>query len=175
MNPTEYQIAAHRFATYPHSDAMEYLALGLAEEVGEVCGKLKRLKRGEQVLDSAIILELGDVCWYVSEICRHMGFDWGRIVAIEDAKTGGCRPLPIWVLYMDEAAATISAAMVTASVSEKPVYIGAMSSGIQETTGAIIGFCDAMGVTIDQVLDANIEKLQGRMAAGTICGSGDSR
>lgn len=77
MSPDEFQRLAHTTAIYPNERAPEYLALGLASEAGEVAGKIKKQirdgakwtgeKREEQ--RRAIIEELGDVLWYVAEIC----------------------------------------------------------------------------------------------------------
>lgn len=55
-----------------------YLGLGLCGEAGEVAEKLKRVIRdhGGGVDDEqrdAISKELGDVLWYISEICTHLG------------------------------------------------------------------------------------------------------
>ena len=55
-----------------------YPTLGLANEAGEVAGKVKKIFRdaGGRVSDSdreAIVLELGDVLWYLSELCTSWG------------------------------------------------------------------------------------------------------
>lgn len=84
MNVNRYQILAHRFADYPTGTVEEnkvdyiYPALGLAEEAGEVAGKFaKAVRDNNGVIDeerkTAIIKELGDVCWFVAELCSLLG------------------------------------------------------------------------------------------------------
>jgi NTP pyrophosphatase (non-canonical NTP hydrolase) len=55
-----------------------YPTLGLANEAGEVAGKVKKIfrDRGGVLTDAdreALTLELGDVLWYVSELCTQLG------------------------------------------------------------------------------------------------------
>jgi NTP pyrophosphatase (non-canonical NTP hydrolase) len=52
--------------------ALCYLALGLAGEAGEVANKVKKVYRDDAGTD-AIIDELGDVLWYLSETARELG------------------------------------------------------------------------------------------------------
>ena len=52
---------------------IEYLALGLASEAGEVCEKIKKIYRdkdGEMSSNDRLDIrkELGDVLWYISQI-----------------------------------------------------------------------------------------------------------
>lgn len=83
----EYQARAHETASYPYgtvgkesqSVAYIYPALGLAEEAGEVAGKFAKAVRDEDGAVSverkeAVKKELGDVCWFVAELCTVMGF-----------------------------------------------------------------------------------------------------
>lgn len=55
---------------------LAYTALGLAEEAGEVAGKVKRVFRGDFDLASAkqqIELELGDCLFYLARVARECG------------------------------------------------------------------------------------------------------
>jgi len=60
-------------AQYPKEVEMEYLMLGLANEVGEVLGKYKKYLRGDKMVrqdfEKALVDELGDVMWYFVRIC----------------------------------------------------------------------------------------------------------
>lgn len=79
MNANDYQQACRKFAIYPNERAVEYLALGIASEAGEVAGKIKKQIRdgkewtGEQRHDhrAAVLAEMGDVCFYLAELCTH--------------------------------------------------------------------------------------------------------
>lgn len=81
MTPNEYQLRASRLAIYPEERGIEYVALGLASEAGEVAGKVKKAIRdgknwtGEQREEhrQKVLDEASDVLWYLSELCRQYG------------------------------------------------------------------------------------------------------
>ena len=73
MQLNEYQKATNQFAIYPEDKAIEYLALGLVSEAGEVAGKVKKFIRDKTELDAlidSVAAEIGDVMWYISELCN---------------------------------------------------------------------------------------------------------
>lgn len=95
MNFSEYQQAAHKFATYGESGEM-YPALGLSEEAGEVNGKIAKFLRKNKMLPfkamgrkllkaqcdefrEAISKELGDTLWMLAEVATVYGLDLGTI------------------------------------------------------------------------------------------------
>ena len=80
MNINEYQLQAHGFADYakPVTQSADcgycYPVMGLTEEAGEVAGKFaKAVRDNNGFIDGerreAIIKELGDVTWFVAELC----------------------------------------------------------------------------------------------------------
>lgn len=83
MKFEEYEKNAVATAIYPTSGegtvvGLSYTALGLAGESGEVAEKIKKLIRdsNSQVTDefkAAIVKELGDVLWYVTNLAREVG------------------------------------------------------------------------------------------------------
>ena len=83
-----YQQAASRTAAVIATDhPIVYPTLGLANEAGEVAGKVKKIFRDRQgrITDAdreALALELGDVLWYLSEICTKLG------IRLEDVAAG---------------------------------------------------------------------------------------
>lgn len=89
MRLNKYQELAGQFAQYHHHD---YPFLALAEETGEVMGKLaKYVRKNNTTLNNAIyqaktpldeksevlyhdlVLELGDVAWQLQECCTALG------------------------------------------------------------------------------------------------------
>ena len=65
---------AETTAIYPKKVALEYLTLGLAAEVGELTGKVAKWYRKDSAYPhSAVVDELGDVLWFVSELARQHG------------------------------------------------------------------------------------------------------
>lgn len=72
------QAAARTGAVIATDHPIVYPTLGLANEAGEVAGKVKKIFRDRQgqITDAdreALALELGDVLWYLSEICTRLG------------------------------------------------------------------------------------------------------
>ena len=75
-----YQIEAKKTAIFPSNKALEYLSLGLVGEAGEVAEKVKKVIRDKGgVFDkeskNAIKKELGDVLWYLSNLCTEFNFN----------------------------------------------------------------------------------------------------
>ena len=58
-------------AQYPKEREMDYLMIGLANEVGELLGKYKKMIRGDEDKQSfdGWLGELGDIMWYLMRIC----------------------------------------------------------------------------------------------------------
>jgi NTP pyrophosphatase (non-canonical NTP hydrolase) len=67
-----YQDFAETTAIYPEDQALEYLTLGLCSEAGEVAGKIKKLLRDGTGDVQEIAHELGDVMWYVANLCSEL-------------------------------------------------------------------------------------------------------
>jgi NTP pyrophosphatase (non-canonical NTP hydrolase) len=83
MNMNEYQERAAKTAVYPKDKALEYLALGLVSEAGEVAGKVKKYLRGDDVtfgeLRNQLEAECGDVIWYLAQLNDLMGVPLGDV------------------------------------------------------------------------------------------------
>jgi NTP pyrophosphatase (non-canonical NTP hydrolase) len=73
-----YQIASRKTWSHIHTDhAIVYPTLGLTNEAGEVAGKIKKIfrDRGGVISDAdreALKYELGDVLWYLAQICTEL-------------------------------------------------------------------------------------------------------
>lgn len=85
----DYQIEARKTAIYPSIGGPEvYPALGLANESGEVLGKIKKAWRDgrrsarkgySQEELAGIKEELGDVLWYLAQLSTELGLDLGEL------------------------------------------------------------------------------------------------
>jgi NTP pyrophosphatase (non-canonical NTP hydrolase) len=79
MNFTDYQSKSRATAKYPVIGlGVVYPTLGLANEAGEVAGKIKKIFRdkGGVITDAdreALSSELGDVLWYLAQVCTELG------------------------------------------------------------------------------------------------------
>ena len=92
----DYQKIAHETADYPEGKIVDtkegvehyinyiYPALGLSEEAGEVAGKYaKAVRDNAGVIDDErkkeIVKELGDVLWFVSELCTSLNVSLAEV------------------------------------------------------------------------------------------------
>ena len=78
MNFSDYQLKSRATAQYPSiGHPVIYPTLGLANEAGEVAGKIKKVFRdkGGEISDEtreALKAELGDVLWYIAQVCTEL-------------------------------------------------------------------------------------------------------
>jgi len=86
MTAELYQHEATKTAIFPKEKALEYLALGLTSEAGEVAGKVKKLIRdgedveGFEMKKIAIASEVGDVLWYCALMAQEVGVPLNTIM-----------------------------------------------------------------------------------------------
>jgi len=79
ITPDLYENLAGQTAIFPEDKALEYLALGMTSEAGEVAGKVKKLIRdgedveGFEMKKLAIASEIGDVLWYCAMMAKEVG------------------------------------------------------------------------------------------------------
>jgi len=76
MQASEYQELTSVYAIYPEEHEFAYLTLGLAAEAGEVADKAAKYFRGDKPRPiEDLRKELGDVLWFVSQLCNRFGWD----------------------------------------------------------------------------------------------------
>ena len=73
MTADFYEARAGQTAIFPKEKALEYLALGLTSEAGEVAGKVKKLIRDGRGDKESIAYEVGDVLWYCAVLASELG------------------------------------------------------------------------------------------------------
>ncbi|MDC2975049.1 nucleoside triphosphate pyrophosphohydrolase family protein [Prochlorococcus sp. AH-736-K09] len=87
MDFKTYQKRARETAQYPNLGSNNiYPTLGLVGEAGEVAEKVKKVlrdKKGifDQDSKNAIKKELGDVLWYISNLCTELDFTLDEVAA----------------------------------------------------------------------------------------------
>lgn len=86
MDVNEYQLFTRTTAIYPREKAIEYLALGLVSEAGEVAGKIKKLIRDGSLNSEDMLSELGDVLWYVARLADELAFDLDVVIDYNEEK-----------------------------------------------------------------------------------------
>ena len=86
ITPDLYENLAGQTAIFPKDKALEYLALGMTSEAGEVAGKVKKLIRdgedveGFEMKKLAIASEIGDVLWYCAMMAKEVGVPLNEIM-----------------------------------------------------------------------------------------------
>lgn len=87
-----YQRESRKTWSLIHTDhPIVYPTLGLANEAGEVAGKVKKIFRDKQgeISDEdreALKQELGDVLWYLTQICTDLGISLEEVAEANIAK-----------------------------------------------------------------------------------------
>jgi len=87
---TFYQREAKKTAEYPGKNSLTgllYTALGLAGEAGEISNKIKKILRDDYLgitveRRAEIYQELGDLMWYISQMCEELNADLGTIITL---------------------------------------------------------------------------------------------
>lgn len=85
MDFKEYQTLARSTAIYPNiGNNFIYPTLGLCGESGEVAEKIKKIMRDDGSIVSEekkelLKKEIGDACWYISNLASELGLDLNDI------------------------------------------------------------------------------------------------
>lgn len=87
----DYQDEASATAIYSDDYRMSYPLLGLVSEVGELCGKVKKVLRDKSGLftcadHEAIGAEMGDVLWYLAALATDLDLSLATIAENNIAK-----------------------------------------------------------------------------------------
>ena len=89
MTGSEYQQLAARTIN-PALNGIQMLAngvMGLCGEAGEACDMVKKhLHQGHDLDRDALVKELGDVEWYVAELCTVLGVTMDEVLCINIEK-----------------------------------------------------------------------------------------
>lgn len=155
MTFEEYQAAAAVFAVYPKDREREYLSLGLISEVGELAGKLKKEIRDGVDLTEAILDEISDCLWYLSQIAR-----------VGDLRIG------------DDITPEVANGHTMIQVVAEITYSSLRCWDCDHAGNALdylAAICEWRNTTLEAVCERNIAKLQDRKNRDVIKGSGDTR
>jgi NTP pyrophosphatase (non-canonical NTP hydrolase) len=76
---SKYQGETGKTAVYPEETPLQYLALGITGEAGEIADKIKKKKRDGELDKEDLSKEIGDVLWYLSQLASQLNRDLGEI------------------------------------------------------------------------------------------------
>lgn len=174
----EYQRRASRTMANNEGDEnlrLSVWALGLAGEATEVLGHILQVDPS-----STLTKELGDVCWYVAALCTHFDISLGDVVGHKDFPSfltevfdGPHRPY-----------AHLKMIVVCGGVADyiKKVIghghlldVTPLREDLKEVMACIAEVAEAHDLRLEDVLDANIQKLEKRYKDGFSTEASQSR
>lgn len=79
MDFNEYQGKTSETAIYPEETPLQYLALGITGEAGEIADKVKKKERDGNWDEEDLTNEIGDVIWYLAQLADQLDKDLGDI------------------------------------------------------------------------------------------------
>jgi NTP pyrophosphatase (non-canonical NTP hydrolase) len=187
----QYQQEAVYTKLYPEDKCLEYCALGLIGETGELLGKtIDAQVPGSQITVLDINKEIGDVFWYIVAMAEDLDSEAQKIEAgprsgivyLEQRRTSHKI-----LTYKNTAAPLSIALMEFAEICEKvkkllrkdkPFTIELYHFIIEKLGNGLTSLLDVMEIynlTFEQIAKANIEKLASRADRGVLQGDGDNR
>jgi NTP pyrophosphatase (non-canonical NTP hydrolase) len=174
MKLSEYQNAALTTAQ-PRAFSLDYLVPMIVGETGELFGqKAKARWHGWSAdkLQVELVSEYGDICWGTALLLHTKNVDNVMYDAESVANTGRTRwgnPRDAWQILLMRA----NYLHMWYSEDETHSYIRGEA---QQMWLALEHHCETVtGMPFEVVLKANLTKLAGRVARGTLVGSGDHR
>lgn len=69
-----------------NNDLMLHAALGACSEAGEVAGLLQKVYQGHPLNDMHLAKEIGDLLWFVAELCTAIGYSMNDIANVNIEK-----------------------------------------------------------------------------------------
>lgn len=178
MNLHDYQGAINDFARYPEVHSARYTALGLFGEAGEIANQVKKIWRdddGVLTVDRMVKLqdELGDVLWYAVRWAHHQNVVVGTMtveigVGIEQMELEPAKDIFEATEHLSMLSAAAMAIVLMGGEDQTLDYVQALLN-------AIATVADFLEISLEEVAQANVDKLTGRVERGTLGGSGDGR
>lgn len=165
----------------PEIADLSVMALGLAGEAAEVGQVVERWALTGDCDQQRLTKELGDVLFYWARLADHLKASVApEMVRIGGGSDGVPRMPPQHNAPVLEALALMSSAGSVAELVKKYIRDGhydsqAFSAGLAKVFCAWSELCARSGLSCEQVLTANVQKLEDRAQRGTVRGSGDER
>ena len=194
MNLKEYQEKARSTAVYHTGEvydmdiSMIYPGLGLVGECGEVVEKVKKLYRDDngkltEKRKEAIKKELGDCCWYLSNLCSDTDCDLQVCYEMKSPtqiQRVRLMELPQLVLHMNRCASKVAEALESwyydyaCRLGERSRFVD-IAHNVTKILVCIKELASRCDSTLEDIYTLNIEKLLSRKERGKIKGDGDDR
>lgn len=182
MNFDQYKLDAMKTARFPgrgSAHGISYLALKMAGEAGELLEKLWAHSDD----DADLIKEIGDVLWYIAATAHELAIP---VAYQKDTVPPHADDVPFIVgcgvhvsLCVARYTEQLGKAFRDDAFADTAILLPPRRVEIVKHLNAALGALDyaagQLGLTLQEVADINIAKLQDREARGVIGGSGDNR
>jgi NTP pyrophosphatase (non-canonical NTP hydrolase) len=171
-----YQSAALTTAIYPKEKGLEYTALGLCGEIGEIACKVGGWDFSRAVDRDDVNAELGDGCWFVAAHAYEIGVKLSELTGALAPSRADLSPIQL-VLLMSADAGEI-AGKVSKVIRDGRAIATIRQHQIEKLASILIGMAALAahaGISIEIVMSTNLAKLSARKSKGTLTGDGDKR
>lgn len=195
----DYQARCASTAVYPDKGtgspaALAYVALGLGE-VGELQAKVADLLTSDNPNDLAEVgAETGDVLWYIAQMAAELGQPLSAIAAHRSpsGRANTIREFARWVTVRTDAPDSIATAALALCAAgdvqgmvkkilrgdpatTDPAYRDKVARRLADLLVAVTTLTEIAGIRLEDVAQANLDKLADRAARGVLKGAGDHR
>jgi len=177
MDFKTYQIESRKTAIYPGLDKdISYVLMGFMGEFGELSEKFKKVMRDNNGVMSqeridGIINELGDILWYLFQVYSEAKIDFEKEYVEKQLFIEQKSSLLNLLVAMNCAISDIA----IFCVSKNQVLLSCITDPSNSLVSCIKCLCQACNITIEEIMDKNIEKLKSRLERNVIKGEGDNR
>ncbi len=151
--------------------ALTLTALGLAGETGEVVELIKRIVCHDKDIDvSKLVLEMGDVLWYLTAMCLVLNVDMDAVVdevertlsVSEDTN----KALTLTALGLAGETGEVVELVKKIVFHDKDIDVSKLVLEMGDVLWYLTAMCLVINVDMEQVVDANVAKLRSRHPKG---------
>lgn len=91
---SEYQVRARRTQNpkLTPSEALQHALFGLSSETGEILGIYQKALQGHEIDQKKVLDEVGDLMWFVAELCDCLNVNMGVVARSNIKKLEGRYP-----------------------------------------------------------------------------------
>ena len=177
MDFKTYQTESRKTAAYPNlNKSIEYPLMGLMGEFGELSEKFKKIMRDNNGVMSqdridGIINEIGDLMWYLFQIYSEAKIDFEKEYIEKQLFIEQKSSLLNLLVAMNCAISDIA----MFCISKNQVLLSCITDPSNSLVSCIKCLCKACNITIEEIMDKNIEKLRSKLERNVIKGEGDNR
>lgn len=177
MDFKTYQTESRKTATYPGLDKdISYPLMGLCGECGELFEKFKKVLRDNNGVMSqeridGIIGELGDSLWYLFQIHSELKIDFQDNYTEVTINKNDLNSILKILVAMNCCISDIA----IYCLSSNKTLISELTKRTNTLIALIKEICKICNITIEEIMDKNIEKLKSRLERNVISGEGDDR